>query len=126
MPSRPVHHIFWPTRGRRWLSTGLRLRRLPCGNARPTSTHSRQDKPPRNTSQKGKLTRTWQSCTAGCAAPCRGYLDCLFAGKKAKWQKGNAAKEDLTMPKRPSLAERMREVATPDAPPGDEPKTTTS
>ncbi len=30
------------------------------------------------------------------------------------------------MPKRPSLAERMREVATPDAPPGDEPKTTTS
>jgi hypothetical protein len=30
------------------------------------------------------------------------------------------------MPKRPSLAERMREVATPDAPPGEEPKTTTS
>jgi hypothetical protein len=26
------------------------------------------------------------------------------------------------MPKRPSLAERMREVATPDAPPGDEPQ----
>jgi hypothetical protein len=30
------------------------------------------------------------------------------------------------MPKRPSLAERMREVATPDTPPGDDPKTTTS
>ena len=30
------------------------------------------------------------------------------------------------MPKRPSLAERMREVATPDAPPGDEPRAATS
>jgi hypothetical protein len=30
------------------------------------------------------------------------------------------------MPKRPSLAERMRKVATPDAPPDDEPKTTAS
>ena len=30
------------------------------------------------------------------------------------------------MPKRPSLAERMREVATPDAPPGDEPQAATS
>ena len=30
------------------------------------------------------------------------------------------------MPKRPSLAERMREVATPDAPPDDEPKATTT
>ena len=30
------------------------------------------------------------------------------------------------MPKRPSLAERMREVATPDAPPSNKPKTATS
>src|SRR5712664_2347505 len=30
------------------------------------------------------------------------------------------------MPKRPSLAERMRDVATPDAPPGDEPQEVTS
>ena len=30
------------------------------------------------------------------------------------------------MPKRPSLAERMREVAAPDASPGDEPLTTTA
>jgi hypothetical protein len=30
------------------------------------------------------------------------------------------------MPKRPSLAERMRDVATPDAPPGEEPPTTTT
>ena len=30
------------------------------------------------------------------------------------------------MPKRPSLAERMREVATPDMPPDDEPKTAAS
>jgi hypothetical protein len=30
----------------------------------------------------------------------------------------------MPMPKRPSLAERMREVAAPDAPPGDEPQTT--
>jgi hypothetical protein len=29
------------------------------------------------------------------------------------------------MPKRPSLAEKMREVAAPDAAPGDEPKTAT-
>jgi hypothetical protein len=70
--------------------------------------------------------RTWQSCTAGFAAHCRRYPYCLFAGKKAKRQRGNAAKKDVTMPKRPSLAERMREVATPDAPPSDEPKTMTS
>jgi hypothetical protein len=30
------------------------------------------------------------------------------------------------MPKRPSLAERMREVATPDAPPSDAPKAATA
>jgi hypothetical protein len=30
------------------------------------------------------------------------------------------------MPKRPSLAERMRDVATPDAPPGDAPQAATS
>jgi len=30
------------------------------------------------------------------------------------------------MPKRPSLAERMRDVATPDAPPGDEPQAATT
>jgi hypothetical protein len=41
-------------------------------------------------------------------------------GKKAMQQEGH------TMAKRPSLAERMREVATPDTPPSDEPQATTA
>src|SRR5215813_4915552 len=45
---------------------------------------------------------------------------CLVAGKKAIRQ------GEQNMPKRPSLAERMREVATPDAPPDDVPKLLTA